>query len=379
MKRLGPTHPPCYPCGTPRPQVTRRQFLQTAGAAAAAALLAGCQPAPKAAPPAAQGNGIKSTVSVAKANSYDPQLIRKQMESLLDGIGGLGDVLAHGNRVAIKVNLTGGTSVRPLPGVSEIDSYLTHPEVVKALIELLRDSGAKDVYIVEAVYEKESWPVYGYTEMAKAAGATLVDLTDPDPYPDFAKTAVANSPSVYDEFMFNPILNEIDAFISVSKMKCHNTAGVTHTLKNSFGLVPYRFYTQNPGDRYRSAFHSTGAKTRTHLPGVIMDLNKARPINLGIVDGIWTAEAGEGPWITAMTPIKPNLLFAGKDPVATDAVATAAMGFDPTADYPDEPFVHANNHLNLAAQMGMGTNVLSDINVVGAKIDDVKKQFKVSY
>jgi hypothetical protein len=65
--------------------------------------------------------------------------------------------------------------------------------------------------------------------------------------------------------------------------------------------------------------------------------------------------------------------------VATDAVATAAMGFDPTADYPDEPFVHANNHLNIAAKMGMGTNLLSDIKVVGAKLDDVKMQFKVSY
>ena len=162
-------------------------------------------------------------------------------------------------------------------------------------------------------------------------------------------------------------------------MKCHNTAGVTHSIKNLFGLVPYRFYTLNPGDRYRSGFHGKSSETRKRLPGVIMDLNIARPIHLAVVDGIWTTEAGEGPWIPAMTPIKPNLLFAGKDPVATDAVATACQGYNPTSDYPDEPFVHADNHLNIAASLGMGTNRLEDINVVGAKIDDVKMNFKVSY
>jgi uncharacterized protein (DUF362 family) len=72
-------------------------------------------------------------------------------------------------------------------------------------------------------------------------------------------------------------------------------------------------------------------------------------------------------------------MLAGKNPVATDAVATAAMGFDPTSDYPDEPFVNGRNHLNMAAKLGMGTNRLEEIKVVGAKIEDVKMQFKTSF
>jgi uncharacterized protein (DUF362 family) len=112
---------------------------------------------------------------------------------------------------------------------------------------------------------------------------------------------------------------------------------------------------------------------------VIIDLNNARPIHLGVIDGVMTSEAGEGPWIPAMTPIQPGLLFAGKDPVATDAVATAAMDFDPTAEYPNVPFVHGDNHLNIAASLGMGTNRLDEIKVVGASIDDVKMKFTPSY
>jgi uncharacterized protein (DUF362 family) len=352
--------------------ITRRHFLQTAGLAAAGLVAAACQPAGSS--PVAS-SAAKSTVAIAKANSYDRSLIRQQVQSMLDSIGGLSDVLAHGNRVAIKVNLTGGTSAQGLPGIPEIESYLTHPEVVRAVIELFRDAGAKDIYIVEAAYEPESWSAYGYTEMARSVNATIVDLTNAAPYKDFAETTSATNPFIYEKFKFNPILNEIDTFVSVSKMKCHATAGVTHTMKNLFGLVPYRFYTQNAEDKYRSGFHGSSDQTPKRLPGVINDLNRARKVNLSIIDGVWTTEGGEGPWITTLNPIKPNVLFAGKDPVATDSVATIAMGFDPTSDYHAKPFYHAYNHIKMAAELGLGTNKIEEIKVVGASLKEVTKQF----
>jgi uncharacterized protein (DUF362 family) len=355
--------------------LTRREFLKGIGALTAGLALASCMPDIQSQP----YTGTKPAVAIAKADSYERSLIRKQVEMLLNSIGGLEDVLAHGNRVAIKTNLTGGIQSGSLPGISEIESFLTHPEVVRALVELLRDAGAKEIFVVEAVYEKESWPYYGYETMAKETGVTLVDLNDFQPYKDFANTSPGTQPFIYEEFIFNPILNEVDAFVSVSKMKCHNTCGVTHTMKNLVGLVPYRFYEMNSGDRYRSALHGPGNETRKRLPRVIMDLNRARPVNLSIIDGIKTTEAGEGPWIPAMGPIAPGVLFAGKNPVATDAVATAAMGFDPTAEFPDEPFLHAENHLNIAAQLGLGPNKLDEIEVLGVKLADITQTFKASY
>jgi uncharacterized protein (DUF362 family) len=367
--------------GSSKASVTRRDFIHGVGLAAAGIVVASCAPkvTSQSQVTSSSGGSAGPVVAIAKANSYEPKLVHDQVQKLLDNIGGLGDVLAHGKRVAIKVNLTGGTSTKPLPGVAEIDSYLTNPEVVKALCQLLRDAGVSQIYIVEACYEPESWPTYGYTDMANSVGATLVDLTYAEPYKDFIDKTPGANPHIYEKFKFNPILEEIDAFISVSKLKCHNTAGVTHTMKNLFGLVPYRFYTMNPGDTYRSGFHGPQEQTPSRLPGVIVDLNHARPINLSLIDGIWTSEAGEGPWIPAMTPRKANVLLAGKNPVATDSVATAVMGFDPTADYPNDPFVHAYNHLNLAVKDGLGTNVISEIKVVGEKIDDVKIQFTPSY
>ncbi|MBN1430741.1 MAG: hypothetical protein JXB07_20395, partial [Anaerolineae bacterium] len=80
-----------------------------------------------------------------------------------------------------------------------------------------------------------------------------------------------------------------------------------------------------------------------------------------------------------LRPKSPGLLIGGKNPVATDTVAVAAMGFDPTADYPDAPFLRADNHLNIAYQMGMGTNRLDNIDIVGAGLDDIKMEFRPAW
>ena len=70
------------------------------------------------------------------------------------------------------------------------------------------------------------------------------------------------------------------------------------------------------------------------------------------------------------------MLIAGKNPIATDAVASAVMGFDPTAEKSKAPFLRAENHLNLACEIGLGTNRLDEIEVVGPSINEVSKKFE---
>lgn len=296
---------------------------------------------------------------------------------MFDGIGGLEDVLRHGNRVALKVNLTGGDYYAPPAGFSAIESYLTHPEVVRAVCELLRDAGARELFIVEAVFDDISYPMFGYEDIAKAVNATLIDLNLPDPYPDYTMIPVGNKALMYEAFTVNPILEEIDAFISVAKMKCHYECGVTHSMKNLVGLVPATEYRQDASHWWRSALHGTDQEVKLRLPRVILDLNHARPIHLAIVDGIKTGEGGEVPRGT-FAPVQPGVLLAGKNPVATDAIATAVMGFDPTVAAPNAPFLRGHNYLNLARQLGLGTNCLEEIDVVGAAIADVVYPFRPS-
>jgi uncharacterized protein (DUF362 family) len=400
--------------------ISRRSFLRGLGATAAGLLAAGCRPelgsqvveptatptpaptdtptstpttaptdtatptlpptaTPTTAPTATPGHPALARVAIAEAKSYDRGVIRQQVRTMLDGLGGLGDVIGSGDRVAVKVNLTGGTNYSPPAGLSSTESFLTHPEVVRALLELLRDAGAGEIYVVEAVYDDESYRVFGYEEVATDLGATLVDLNQAAPYADFTAAPVGEGWYIYDRFTFNPVLLEIDAFVSVAKLKCHFNCGITLAMKNLIGLVPAALYARQPDHWWRSAFHgASDEEAGTRLPRVIADLNRARPIHLALIDGIMTGEGGEAPR-GSFGPVQPGVLVAGKNPVATDAVAAAVMGFDPTAESPILPFIRADNHLNLAHGLGLGTNRLDEIDVVGASIDDVVYEFEPSW
>jgi uncharacterized protein (DUF362 family) len=307
--------------------------------------------------------------------TYDQAAVAKQVQLLIEQLGGLGDVVKPGDAVAIKPNLTGGVSSAAVPGYSAIESFITHPEVVRALIKQVQAAGAKEIYIVESVYEWASYTDWGYEEIAKDTGAKLIDLNDPKPYADFVDVSVGPDSYIYKSFTLHPLLKDIDVFMSVSKMKNHDSAGVTHSMKNLYGLAPLAHYRLNASDTYRSAFHGSETEMRARLPRIIVDMNRARRINFSLIDGIMTAEGGEGPWIASMKPIQPGLLFAGKNPVATDSVATAVMGHDPQGNYPDSPYFRCDNHIQLAYEMGLGTNRLSEIEVRGASISEVQQHF----
>lgn len=90
----------------------------------------------------------------------------------------------------------------------------------------------------------------------------------------------------------------------------------------------------------------------------------ARPVDLTIIDGIETVSGGEGPWCDDTALQTPNVLLMGRNPVCTDAVAVAVMGYDPMAPAATGPFP-GENHLALAASLGVGTNNLKQIQILG--------------
>ncbi len=377
-----------HPNHETRRTISRRDFLGLMGATAASLALAGCQSAttPNNTGDAAAGTAVRPAgsvmgppnVAIAQATSYDPTELRQKVRSLIDALGGFKGLIHTGDKVAIKPNLTGGVSVQPLLGVSAIESYITHPEVVRALGEAVLDAGAKQLYIVESVYEDASWSEWGYQDVAKALGAQLVDLNSTYPYNGYVKVPVGTGSYIYDQFTLNGILNDVNVFMSVPKMKTHNTAGITLSMKNLFGIAAARNYRLSDQDNISTAFHGTCNEGPDRVPHVIVDLNRARPVNFALIDGIMTSEGGEGPWIPTMRAKVANVLIAGLNPVATDTVAAAVMWFDATASSSQAPFNGAANHIAMAAEKGLGTNKLAEIKVSGPAIKDVMTQFIVA-
>jgi len=102
----------------------------------------------------------------------------------------------------------------------------------------------------------------------------------------------------------------------------------------------------------------------------------ARPIHLAIVEGVRTMTGGEGPWVAGnLKVVAPGVLVAGLNPVCTDAVAMAVMGFDPLADRGTPPFEDCESIVKLAEDAGLGTRDLKRIEVIGTPIQEARFDF----
>ncbi|HSK89553.1 MAG TPA: DUF362 domain-containing protein [Anaerolineales bacterium] len=332
-------------------------------------------PSLTATPPATATPNPQTTAVIGQISTYEVSQLRQKLQEMFQQLGGLADIIRPGARVAIKPNLTGGTWSDPQLPAPPTELFVTHPALVQALSELLIDAGAGQIRIVEGLGDEASFRAWGYADVAARVNAELVDLCKPAPYKDFAAFPVGPGRQIYDVFYMNAMLKEVDVFISFAKMKCHSTTGVTLSLKNLIGLPPISLYRRDEAQNHRSAFHESTDYDR-RLPRVVIDLNLARPVHLALIDGIKTVEAGAGSWDTGYNPVQPGLIVAGKNPVVTDAVSAALMGFDPDSPSGSHPFSYADNHLFLAREAGLGTNRLGEIGAVGAEMANVVFPFK---
>jgi len=195
----------------------------------------------------------------------------------------------------------------------------------------------------------------------------MVNLNTKEPYASFSDKEVGENRFFYSSFKLNQILNDIDVYVSIPKMKHHYEARVTHSLKNQIGIVPIQYYTMPGATSYRSKLHIEGGDIGTHLPRSICDLNLARPVHLAVIDGIKNAVGGEGVWNPTFQTSENHVLLAGKDPIATDSIASYLMGNDPEAERLQLPdgIRQCDNYLELLHQKGIGTNQISEIEAVG--------------
>lgn len=349
-------------------------------------------------------------VAVAKCPTYGKELLRT-MHRMFDQLGGLEHLVA-GKTVAVKLNMTGGATTRLRHEPAEI-SYWTHPNVAGTFIYLLGRAGAKRIRVIESFATgtnplEEEMLVAGWEPNGFLNAASNVEMENTGYIgysKEYARMRVPNGGYVYPGFDFNHSYRDCDVFVSMAKLKEHVTAGITLTMKNLFGIAPATIYGSGAGvdepaviPRGGRAMFHTGYRQPSksapqendfnsprepgyRVPRIIADLVAARPIDIAIIDGIETMTAGEGPWNQRglerrIARVSPGLLIVGTNPVTTDAVGMACMGFDPMAERGTPPFEGRDNHLALAEQHGIGTRDLSQIEVIGTPIAKARFPFR---
>ncbi len=369
--------------------MTRREFLGLVGTAAVGAKE----------PPAAP-------VAVARCTTYDRDQLVSVLSTMFDQLGGL-ERIVRGKTVTIKLNLTGSPALR-VNGLPLGVTHYSHPNMVGAFAHLLGRAGARRIRFVESC-----WATGGpLEEYLLDSGWNVRALRNAAPGIEFVNTNALAGARRYARFKppyggyifpaydLHPAYEETDVFVSMAKLKNHETCGVTLSLKNCFGITPASIYGDDAGEQEPNENPTKGRAEILHfgkrqpsrsspaerdpgssrhpgyrVPRITVDLVAARPIDLALIDGIETLAGGEGPWIRGIYHVKPGVILAGTNPVTTDAVATAVMGYDPRAGRGVAPFRDCDNTLRLAEAVGLGTTDLSRIEVRGLSVREAQFRF----
>ena len=347
-----------------------------------------------------------SKVSIARCHDYGPA-IYPTLRTMLDQLGGIAG-LVRGKTVGIKINLTGGPRNRIGNIPIERTAY-THPNVLGAAVRLISESGATRIRILEGCYScgdplGEFMYDAGWDPMALINAGRRVELENTNVLGGgkrYHRRMVPGGGFIFPGFDLNHAYDESDVIVSIAKMKEHATCGITLAMKNMFGITPVTIYGDQAGKDEpspeatggrgvimhrgargpsRSAPQeidpSTSRDDRWRVPRIVTDLCAAVPIHLSIIDGIDALAGGEGSWVSSSKHVRPRLLVAGLNPVSTDAVSAALMGFDPLAGHRQTPYEHCDSTLLLAEQRGLGTRDPRRIEVIGASIDQARFDFR---
>jgi uncharacterized protein (DUF362 family) len=337
-------------------------------------------------------------VAIASCRSYGPE-VRPALEKCFDLLGGIGSLVKN-KTVTVKLNLT-GNSAKPLLGRPIGETYTTHYATAMALGSLLFAAGARRVRLVESTQSKTGlestlaemgWDVPALAALGKLEFENTRNLGQGKKY---SHLRVPASGLMFSSFDLNHAYEDTDVMVSLAKLKNHLSAGVTLSMKNLFGLPPNSLYGAEAGNENATAprfpMHDPKGYESMKLPGlkesgisadpswrvprITVDVCAARPIHLAIIDGITAMSGGEGPWSgeARLKVTTPGILIAGLNPVATDAVGTAVMGYDnPRAARGVKPFQDCDNHLLLAEQAGLGTADLAQIDLRGMPIEKAR-------
>jgi len=220
----------------------------------------------------------------------------------------------------------------------------TDSRVIEGVVKFLKQHNAKEIIIGEGsgfADTFEAFQVAGVNAVAERWNVKLMDLNKDE----FIEISPPNPLALKKVKIAKTALES--TIISVPKLKPHRLARVTLSLKNMMGAVTPKGSIHHP------------------LSEKIVDLASIIKPSVAVIDGIIAGEGHE----TSGNPVEMNLVIAGTDPVAVDAVGAAVMSIPPDSI----------KHLRLAEERGLGTCNLEKIEILGEPLEKVKKKFKTSF
>jgi len=250
-------------------------------------------------------------VFLEEIQKYRAPRIVAALERATDSLG----LDFSGKRSAlVKPNLVTGKHPR--------SAVVTHPCVTEAVIIFLRERGIAEITIADGpgigldsdwVFEKS-----GYTALARKLDVPLVSFND---LPRRTRTWK------YGEIGVPELLEDVDLYVNIPKLKTHGYSTMTLSIKNHKGML---------SQEDKKLDHQLGL----HAP--LVEQAKLRPADLVVLDGIVGLE-GDGP--LNGRPVGSGVFAVSTNMLELDAAAARLAGIDP----------REIAHLRIAEEEGLGT------------------------
>lgn len=231
-----------------------------------------------------------------KGNPYD--LTFRAVESL----GGMDKFVHDGESVMLMPNIAWDRSPE--------QAATTHPDVVRAVIEMCKKAGASEigVFCNSCHPAQSTYKTSQIAEVAEKAGAKVWYV---QPNRDFVPMDV-NGKNLKTTMVYNKLL-EADRFISIPIAKVHSLSKYTICFKNLMGAI-----------KDRPALHP-------NIQQDLADLSMVLKPDLNIVDASRIL-IKNGPTGGSLADVrKPEIVIASANPVSADAVGMELFGQPPTA------------------------------------------------
>jgi uncharacterized protein (DUF362 family) len=285
---------------------------------------------------------------VAVVRYTQPRDSLRQAVALCRGL----EKMPPGAKVFIKPNIVFWTRAVPFPKWGVI----TTSRVVADMVTLLKDLGIDDITIGEGMVTRSPKDVetpahafasLGYNTLSRRYGVKVLNLMQRP----FKKVDLGDGIALN----YNQDMLASDFIVNLPVLKSHNQTIVSLGIKNLKGAIDIAS---------RKKCHSADPQRNLHY--MVARLADPLPPIFTLIDGIYSLE--RGPAFDGRVH-RSNLLVASEDVLAADMVGARLLGHAPE-NIP---------HLALAAQNRSRPVDLSDVTVVGERIEDCARYHEYDF
>lgn len=278
-----------------------------------------------------------------------------RFNGVLQAIDNLGKFSFQDEHVFLKPNFN---SADPTPGS-------THTDVLKALVKHIKENGASKITVGDRSGMGNTQNIMEELNIYSLAEELGFEVLVFDDLPAEEWEYVLPQDSGWKKgFAIPKILHRVDSIVQTCCLKTHKYGGhFTISLKNSVGFAAKKV----PGDQhdYMRELH-----TSRHQRRMIAEINTSYTPDLIVLDAV-SAFTNGGPAKGKL--VAPNIIIAGTDRIAIDAIGVAILRMYGTTKKVSKGLIFEQAQIARAVELGLGISSPDEIKFITG--DEASSEF----